>query len=53
MLADAEDVEPDLIGELDLFDQVLDPLDRCERLADGGFWRDVGEGMGPSSIAKT
>ena len=30
MLADAEDVEPDLVGELDLLDQVAEPLTRAD-----------------------
>ena len=29
VLADAEDVEPDLVGELDLLDQVAEPLARA------------------------
>src|SRR3954467_12040500 len=37
MLADAEDVEPDLIGQLDLLDQVAQPLAGAvhARLAEG------------------
>ncbi len=31
VLADAEDVEPDLVGELDLLDQVAHPLPRRAR----------------------
>ena len=32
VLADAEDVEPDLVGELDLLDQVAQPLRRVDRV---------------------
>jgi hypothetical protein len=39
MLADAEHIEPDLIGQLDFLDQVLQPLSR--RCAG----RHVGEGV--------
>jgi hypothetical protein len=30
VLADAEDVEPDLVGQLDLLDQVAQPLMRTD-----------------------
>jgi hypothetical protein len=33
VLADAEDVEPDLLGERDLLEQVAHPLYRADRLA--------------------
>ena len=36
VLADAEDVEPDLVGELDLLDQVAQPLRGADRLPAGG-----------------
>ena len=35
MFADAENVEPDLIGEFDFFQQMLHALDRGERKARG------------------
>ncbi|ESZ01076.1 hypothetical protein X738_05595 [Mesorhizobium sp. LNHC209A00] len=44
VFAEAEDVEPDLVGEFDLLDQVAQPLMR----ADGARTRlraDVGEGV--------
>jgi hypothetical protein len=35
MFADAEHRQPDLIGQLDLLDQVAQPLRRIEQLAGG------------------
>ena len=44
MLAEAEHVEADLVGKLDLFDQVAQPLMRAD--VAGAFFRaDVGEGV--------
>src|SRR6185295_1457175 len=37
VLADAEDVEPDRVGELDLLDELAQPLSRIRA------WREVGE----------
>jgi hypothetical protein len=34
VLADAEDVEADLVGERDLLDDLLDPLGRADPRAD-------------------
>ena len=44
MLAEAEHVEADLVGKLDLLDQVAQPLMRAD--VAGTFFRaDVGEGV--------
>jgi hypothetical protein len=43
VLADAEDVEPDLIGELDLLDQLLQALLRADRLAGRRVRTDLAE----------
>jgi hypothetical protein len=44
VLAEAEDVEPDLVGQRDLFDEVAQPFMRADR-ARPGYWADVGEGI--------
>ena len=38
VLTDAEDFEPDLIGELDLFDQVAHTSRRIEDASGGRVW---------------
>jgi len=45
VLADAEDVQSDLIGELNLLEQVAQPLRRADRPARSGVGRDFGEGV--------
>ena len=37
MLPDTERIQPNLVGELDLFEQVLQPLHRSRRLAGSGI----------------
>ena len=44
VLAEAEHVEPDLVGKLDLFDQVAQPLMRADPRP-ARFRADVGEGV--------
>jgi hypothetical protein len=43
MFAEPEDIEPDLIGKLDLLDQMLDPLGPFHSLAAGRIGVDVCE----------
>ena len=38
MLAEAEDVETDLVGQLDLFEEMGDALLRCDDVAGDGVW---------------
>jgi len=48
MLAEAEHVEPDLVGQFDLLDQVAQPLVRSDRRRVGlgaGLGADVGESV--------
>lgn len=44
MLAETKDVQPDLVGELDLLDQVAQPLVRTDRTGTR-FRADVGESV--------
>ena len=45
VLADAEDVEADLVGELDLLDQVAQPLAGADRAARSPGRAELGEGV--------
>ena len=45
VLAEAEDVEAELVGEGDLLDEVAQALRRADRAAGGGVGADVGEGV--------
>ncbi len=45
VLADSEDIEPDLVGELDLLDQVAQPLRRRRRPPRLGVGRHLREGV--------
>ena len=45
VLADAEDVEPDLVGELDLLEQVAEPLRGRDRPARPRVGRELREGV--------
>lgn len=45
MLADPEDLEPNLVGELDLFDQVAEPLCRTDRPTAGWIGCGLREGV--------
>src|SRR5690349_19855249 len=45
VLADAEDVEPDGVGQLDLLEQVVHPLCRRDRLPGDGIRRQLAEGV--------
>ena len=47
VLADAEDVQPDLVGELDLLEQVGQPLLGADRAAGRRVPQDVAEGVDP------
>ena len=47
VLADAEDVEADLVGQLDLLNQVAQPLSSADHLAAAGIGRDLAERIDP------
>ena len=47
MLADAEDVEPDLVGQLDLLDQVAQPLLGADHVPGPRVGRQLREGVDP------
>jgi hypothetical protein len=45
VLAEAEDIEPDLVGEFDLLDLVTQPLPGIERAAGARIYPGLAEGV--------
>jgi hypothetical protein len=45
MLAEPKDIEPDLVGQFDLLDQVLEPLGRLRTFAPARIGVHVGKGI--------